>query len=46
MCYMIQGDDLLEINSDSELDNDDEMPYNEVALFCQKLFQKYDLLKS
>ena len=30
MCYMILGDGLLEVNSDSELDNDDEMPYNEM----------------
>jgi len=33
MCYMIQGDDPLEINSDSEIDEDDKMSYDELALF-------------
>jgi len=45
MCYMVQRDDPLEVNSDSELDNDDEMPYDELVMFCQKLLEKYDLLK-
>ena len=27
MCYMVQGNDLLEVNSNSELDEEVEMPY-------------------
>ena len=45
MCYMIQGDDPLEVNSDSELDEDVDMSYDELALFCQQLLKKYELLK-
>ena len=37
MCYMFQGEDPLEVNSDSELDEDVDMPYDELALFCQQL---------
>ena len=33
MCYMVQGDDSLKVNSDSELDED--MPYEELALLCK-----------
>ena len=33
-CYMVQGDDPLEINSDSELDDDVDMLYDELAMFC------------
>ena len=44
ICYMVQRDDPLEINSDSELD-DNDMPYDDLASFCQKLLKKYDLLK-
>ena len=39
MCYMVQGNDPLEVNFDSELDEDDEMPCDELALFCQKLLK-------
>ena len=42
MCYMAQGDDRLEVNSDSELDED--MSYDELALFCKMLLKKYNLL--
>ena len=45
MCYMVQGDDPLELNSESEVDEDIDMSYDELASFCQKLLQKYDLLK-
>ena len=40
MYNMVQRDDPLEVNSDSELDNDDEMSCNELALLCQKLLEK------
>ena len=45
MCFMVQGNDPLEINFESELEEDIDMPYEELATFCQKLLQKYDLLK-
>ena len=45
MCYMVQGDDPLEVNSESELEEDIDMPYDELVFFCQKLFKTYDLLK-
>ena len=35
----------LEVNSKSELEEDIDMPYDELASFCQKLLEKYDLLK-
>ena len=35
--YMIQGDDPLEVNSESEVDEDVDMPYDELAMFCQLL---------
>ena len=45
MYYMVQGDDPLEVNFESELEQDIDMPYDELASFCQKLLKKYDLLK-
>ena len=45
MYYMVQENDPLEVNFDSELDEDIEMPYDELASFYQKLLKKYDLLK-
>ena len=45
MCYIVQGDDPLKVNSESELDEDVDIPYDELASFCQKLLEKYDLLK-
>ena len=44
MLYGPRGDPL-EVNSDSELEEDVGMPYDELPSFCQNLFQKYDLLK-
>jgi len=41
MCYIVQGDDPLEVNFESELDEDVDMPYDELALFCQQLLEKY-----
>ena len=45
MCYMVQGDDPLEVNSDSKFDEDIDMSYDDLALLCHKLLKKYDLLK-
>ena len=45
ICYMVQGDNPLEVNSESELEEDVDMSYNELASFCQKLLEKYDSLK-
>ena len=45
MCNMIQGDDPLKINSESELEEDIDMSYDELTSFCQKLLGKYDSLK-
>ena len=42
---MVQGDNFLEINSESEPDEDVDLSYDELALFCQQLLEKYDLLK-
>ena len=43
---MVQGDNPLEINSESKLDEDVDMSYDELTLFCQQLLKKYDLLKN
>ena len=45
MCYMVQGDNPLEVNFESELDEDVDMSYDDLASFCQQLLEKYDLLK-
>ena len=45
ICYMVQGDDPLEVNSESEVKEDFDMSYDELASFCQKLLEKYNLLK-
>ena len=42
ICYIVQGDDPLELNSEFELEEDIDMPYDELASFCQKLLEKYD----
>ena len=39
MCYMVQGDDPLEVNSESELDEDVDMPYDELALFVNNFLR-------
>ena len=43
ICYMIQGNEPLVVNSDSELE--EEIPYDDLALLCKMLLKKYDLLK-
>ena len=35
----------LEVTTESEIEEDVEMPYNELASFCQQLLEKYELLK-
>ena len=45
MCYMVQGDDPLEVNFEFELEEDIDMPYDELASLYQKLLEKYELLK-
>ena len=37
MCYMVQRDDSLEVKFDSELDEDVEIPYDELASFLSKI---------
>ena len=44
MCYMVQGDNPLEVNTESELD-DEDMSYDELTSFCQQLLEKYDMIK-
>jgi len=44
-CYIVQGDDPLEVYFESELEEDIDKPYDELASFCQKRLKKYDLLK-
>ena len=46
VCYMVQGDNPLEVNTESELDDEDNnMSYDELSTFCQLLLEKYDKLK-
>ena len=45
VCYMVQGNNPLEVNTESELEEDVDMSYNELASFCQQLLEKYDCLK-
>jgi len=33
MCYMVLGDDPLEVNSESKVDGDVDMPHDELAMF-------------
>ena len=44
VCYMVQGDNPLEVNTESELDEND-MSYDELACFCQQLLERYDMIK-
>ena len=41
---MVQGDNPLEVNTESELD-DEDMSYDELTTFCQLLLEKYDMIK-
>ena len=45
VCYMVQGDNPLEVNSQSELEEDVDISYDELESFCQQLLKKYDMLK-
>ena len=42
---MVEWDNPLEVNSESELDEDVDMSYDKLASFCQQLLEKYNLLK-
>ena len=42
MCYIVQGNNPLELNSESEIDEDVDMSYDDLASFCQQLLEKYD----
>jgi len=44
VCYMVQGDNPLEVTSESE-DEDVNMSYDELNTFCQLLLEKYDMIK-
>ena len=41
---MVQGDNPLEVNTEFELEEDVDMSYDELELFCQQLLEKYDML--
>jgi len=43
-CYMVQGDDPLEVNSESD-DEDINMSYDELNSLCQLLLERYDIIK-
>ena len=55
-CYTVQGNDSLEVHSESQLDNDDASSSSndyvdpnalneELSIVCEKLLEKYNLLK-
>ena len=39
ICYMVQGDVPLKVNSKSELEEDIDMPYDELASFVKNFFK-------
>ena len=41
---MVQGDNPLEVTTESEVD-DIDMSYDELTSFCQILLEKYDMIK-
>jgi len=43
-CYMVQGDNPLEVTTESEVD-DNDMSYDELSTFCKLLLEKYDMMK-
>ena len=44
VCYMVQGDNPLEVTTESEVE-DVNMSYDELSTFCQLLLEKYDMIK-
>ena len=43
---MVQGDNPLEVTTESEVDEDEnDMSYDELTTFCQLLLEKYDMIK-
>ena len=45
VCYMVQGDNSLKVNTESEVEKEVDMSYDELESFCQQLLEKYDMLK-
>jgi len=45
MCYMVQGDNPLEVNFESKLDEDVDMSYDDLASFCQNYLKNMMCLK-
>ena len=45
LCYMVQGDNPLEVTTESGVDEDVDMSYDELTSFCQQLLEKYDMLR-
>ena len=41
MCFMVPGDDLLEVNSESNLEEHEQVSYDDLALYCEELIEKY-----
>ena len=44
MFFMVQGDDPLKVNSESDFDEDDKLSYDDLAICCEELFEKYDFM--
>ena len=54
-CFMVQGNDSLEVNSDTQLDDSASSSYDnnmdahalneELSIFCENLLSKYKALK-
>jgi len=45
VCYMVQGDNPLEVNSESELEEDVDMPYDELESFISNFLKSMTCLK-
>ena len=45
VCYMVQGDNPLDVTTESEVEEDVDMSYDEFTSFCQQLLEKYDMIK-
>ena len=45
VCYMVQEDNPLEVTTESEVDEDVDMSYDELESFCQQLLQNMNCLK-
>ena len=45
MYFMIQGDDPLEVNLESNLEEHEQLSCDDLASYCEELPEKYDLMK-